>query len=120
MIFYHKRTLCFNKFNALEVYALGGETVAMEELQPWLVETIEIGDSIEKKIGKSKCSEKDRYAKKIGRELASERAKLKKLTVKNIIRLNNKLVVEFTDSENHLYVLVKYQHCNAVFFTHYE
>jgi len=120
VIFFHKRIYCYNKFMDLETFALGGETIAMEEIQPWFLDTISVGDFFEKKVGKAKCSNEDRYDKDVGRGLSKQRMKLKKLTVKDILRLNNKLIVELVDDENCSYKLVRHQGCNSVFFINYE
>lgn len=120
VIFHHKRNYCFNKLGEVETFALGGETIAMEEIQPWLLECIDVGDFFEKKVGKAVCSEKDRYNKKLGRELSLKRMKVRKFTVLRIGFLNNKLIIDLSDDENFKYRLVKHNNCDSVFFIDYE
>lgn len=88
-----------------QLLSRGGTTIAVETIQKWVLESLKIGDSIEKRVGKAYCSDKDNYNKKIGIELSSKRTKLTKLTVERILTLMNPIVV-FKDSEGNLYTII--------------
>ncbi len=94
----------------------GGITVAMEELPIWLVNELEVGNTLEKRIGIAKCSDSDRFVKSTGRELASSRMKLKKLTVKDTLLLNNSRRIVLEDSNNNTFHLIHYRNTGSVFF----
>jgi len=121
MILYcHKRKLGINKFWKDCIEALGGTTVAIEQLKPWLLETLKVGEFLEKKVGISKCSDEDRYDKKIGRELAKSRMKLTRLTVVKIIQQDNYIRVDFVSDSNAVFKFIKYKSATEPFFTDYE
>ena len=72
ILFHHKRNIGLNKHWDSCIEALGGSTIAIEQLKPWVLETLEVGDFFEKKIGISVCSPEDRYNKKLEESLPSQ------------------------------------------------
>ena len=85
--YYHKReyTTFVSGYTSDEVLSSkGGETFAVEEIQAWLVHSLQVGETIEKSVGYARCSDEDNYCKSIGRELARGRMKKKKLMVTGI------------------------------------
>lgn len=113
-----KLVYCHNrKQNILQPYQSGrwwidprgGSTVAMEAIQSWLLENLQMGDTIVRKIGIAKCSDEDNYCKKTGREIAKSRLKQTTLTVVNIVRLGTiqTVTVFFEDEKGNLFEVVK-------------
>lgn len=96
--------------------SFGGATIAVEELKDWILPTLNPSDFFEKKIGIAICSKKDRFNKRIGRELAKSRAKLQKLTVQKVIKELDKTTVTMLDSSENTYTFVKYNNAKSVFF----
>lgn len=85
----------------------GGSTVAMEAIQSWLLDNLNQGDTIVRKVGIARCSDEDNYCKKIGRELAQSRLKQTTLTVVNIVKLNGFVIVFFEDEKGNLFEVKK-------------
>lgn len=96
--------------------ARGGETIAMQEVQPWLIEQLKVGDFFTKLIGRARCSDKENYNKKIGREIAKSRMKPTVLTVISSKDFSGVRVVILSDDKNNLYVLQKKPNCQKVHF----
>jgi len=121
MIFRHVRRLVPESSGvAMVESSFGGFTVAVEELRGWLLPTLEPGNFFEKRIGIAVCSDKDRFNKKIGRELAEKRAKLQKLTVCRVVKEPGKTTVEMQDTGGNCYTFVKYANANSVFFVDFR
>lgn len=91
----------------LEVSPRGGSTVSMESIQSWLLDTIQQGDSIVRKVGIARCSEDDNYCKKTGREIAQSRLKQTMLTVVNIVKIGPSVTVFFEDENDNLFEVKK-------------
>lgn len=87
------------------IKARGGQTIAMTELTCWFVNSLQEGEFFSKLIGKSVCSKKDNYNKKIGRELALNRLTMTKLIVNKILIFGKMKSVELKDDENNKYRL---------------
>jgi hypothetical protein len=85
----------------------GGSTVAMEAIQSWLLDTLEQGSTIVRKVGIAKCSTDDNYCKKTGRELAQSRLKQTTLTVVNIVKMGPSVTVFFEDDNGNLFEVKK-------------
>jgi hypothetical protein len=121
MILYcHKRNIGLNKSLEICIEALGGITVAVEEIKPWLIDTLRVGDFLEKKVGIAVCSIEDRYNKKVGRELAKSRMKNTRLTVSRTLHEDDCVRVEFVSSNNETFTFVKYKSAKETFFVDYE
>lgn len=123
VLYHHKRAFVFESYfpeiGGLDKYNLssrGGETIAMEELQPWFVKSLAIGDFFEKKIGEAKCSKEDNYCKKTGRELAKSRMKLRKLKVIGLETQGENFTCFLEDDRGNVYELAKYENAKSVFF----
>lgn len=117
MIFRHVRSYAWDKSGLyVTSSSFGGVTIAVEELKHWILRQLNPGDFFDKKIGIAVCSEKDRFNKKIGRELAKSRAKLQKLTVQKVIKELDKTTVTMLDSSENTYTFVKYNNAKSVFF----
>lgn len=113
---------CKNSKNyGAELSSHGGLTIAMEEIQPWLIEQLEIGNFIERKVGKARCSDEDNYNKKIGRELSLSRMKATKLTVVSVngVGTDHEILV-LKDPDNATYLLSKYKNATRVYFEEYN
>lgn len=89
----------------IEVHPRGGETIAMESIQTWFLESLKVGDTFEKRVGKAKCSLDDNYSKKAGRELSQSRMKLTKFTVISHNVFGGNLIVRLEDSNKKTYTL---------------
>ena len=87
------------------IKAKGGETVVMQELKSWFINSLNEGEFFTKLVGRAKCSDQDNYNKKIGRELSSSRMKMIKLTVIKILIFSNIKEVELIDEENNKYII---------------
>jgi hypothetical protein len=98
----------------------GGETIAFEVPEPWVIEALTIGDFLTKLVGKAKCSDEDNYSKKIGRELASSRMKATVLTVVRLENYGELRSAVLQDSKGHKYYLEKAPNFKKVHFTLYE
>lgn len=90
-----------------ELSSRGGSTVAMEAIQSWVLDTLEQGSSIVRKVGIARCSDEDNYEKKKGREIAFSRLKQKTLTVVNIVKIGPYVTVFFEDEDDNLYEVKK-------------
>jgi hypothetical protein len=90
-----------------ELDAKGGETIAMEEVPAWLLDKVETGDFFTKKIGKAKCSDKENYNRKVGRELAESRMKPVVLTVISNQDFHGVRILILIDDQSNLYELQK-------------
>ena len=120
VVFCHNRNIQINKFGGVCVGALGGTTVAMESLKPWILDTLKVGEFLEKKVGIAKCSDKDRYNKKSGRDIAKSRMKLVKLTVSRIVQDDLGTRVTLIDPSGAVFLFIKYKLANEIFFTDYN
>lgn len=98
----------------------GGETIAFEVPEPWVIEALTIGDFLTKLVGKAKCSDEDNYSKKIGRELASSRMKATVLTVVRLENYGELRSAVLQDSKGHKYYIEKAPNYTKVHFTLYE
>ena len=98
----------------------GGETIAFEVPEPWVIEALTIGDFLTKLVGKAKCSDEDNYNKKIGRELASSRMKATVLTVVRLENYGELRSAVLQDSKGHKYYIEKAPNYTKVHFTLYE
>ena len=87
--------------------AKGGITVAMEAIQSWLLDTLEMGNTIERKIGIARCSDEDNYCKKTGRQIAQSRLKSKTLKVVNKVKIADFIIMFFEDSDGNLFEFKK-------------
>jgi len=87
------------------VKARGGQTIAMQELTSWFVNSLQEGEFFVKSIGKCRCSDKENYNKKLGRELSSSRMKATKLTVNKVLIFSGTKEVELIDEQNNKYVV---------------
>lgn len=81
----------------------GGTTAAIESIQSWVINTLEPGMTIQRKVGLAKCSDEDNYNKKIGRDLAQSRMKLTTLTVIKRIEIGDFTSVIFEDDNKNLF-----------------
>jgi hypothetical protein len=96
------------KLGTIVVEPKGGSTVAMEAIPSWLLDNLQQGDSIVRKIGIARCSEDDNYCKKTGRELAFSRLKQKTLTVINLVKFApTYTIVFFEDEDGNLFEVKK-------------
>jgi hypothetical protein len=121
MIFRHVRRFEWDKSGlCINSSSFGGATIAIEDLKPWILQTLNPGDFFEKKIGIAVCSKEDRFNKKTGRELAQSRAKLQKLTVQKVVKELDKTTVNMVDSAGNSYVFIKYTNANSVFFIEFN
>lgn len=109
MQFFHYRKPTYKKdplgFSVYQdgVSAKGGQTIVMEELKSWFVNALSEGEFFTKKVGKARCSDKENYNKKIGRELALSRAKVITLTVQKVLVLSQSKEIQLTDNEGNKY-----------------
>lgn len=87
----------------LKVDPRGGSTVAMEAIQSWYLDTAQVGDFIERRVGIARCSLEDNYCKKTGRDLAKSRMKLKRLTLIKIAEGLDRKTYIYQDSDGHLF-----------------
>ena len=94
-------------FTETDVSPRGGSTVAMESIPSWLLDTIEQGSSIVRKVGIARCSKDDNYNKKKGREIAESRLKQVTLTVVNIVKIGPAVTVFFEDENDNLFEVKK-------------
>jgi hypothetical protein len=115
IIFHHKRNIKNNT-----VHALGGLTVAIEELPEWILPTLKVGDFFSKKVGVAVCSIEDRYCRKTGRDLSLARMKLTKLTVTSLLHTSQSSSATLEDEKGNLYLVVKYPNANSIFLTGFE
>lgn len=119
IVYRHERNISLNKFGEYCIDALGGTTIAIESLKPWILDNLEIGNFFEKKIGVAKCSKEDRYNKKSGRDIASSRMKLVKLTVNHILKTAESTTVVLVDDDGTSYHFIKYKTADEPFFVGY-
>jgi hypothetical protein len=120
ILFHHKRNVGINKFFAPCIEALGGTTVAIEQPKSWILPTLKVGEFFDKKVGIAKCSDEDRYNKKLGREIAVSRMKPVRLTVKRIVSTDAYTQIEFISDVGSHFIFRKYSSANEVFFVDYE
>lgn len=111
MQFFHYRKPTYKKdqfgFSIFQngISAKGGQTIVMEELKSWFVNSLSEGEFFAKKVGKARCSDKENYNKKLGRELSLSRAKVVTLTVQKILILSNSKQVLLSDVEGNSYFI---------------
>lgn len=112
VVYCHNRT--YNQTQRMDGTSLnlsprGGSTVAMEAIPSWLLDTIEMGSTIERKVGIARCSDEDNYCKKTGRELAHSRLKSTLLKVVNIVKygVEGNTIVFFEDKNKNLFEVKK-------------
>lgn len=94
----------------------GGTTLAMQQIEPWYFDTLEPGTFFELSIGKAKCSVKDNYCKKTGRDLALERMKPRRVTVLDVIY---GIVILKDEKDNSVYHMVKNEKSTRVYLDQY-
>lgn len=90
-----------------EIQPRGGSTVAMESIQSWVLDTLEQGSSIVRKVGISRCSDDDNYCRKTGRQIAESRLKSTTLTVVNLVKMGDFVTVFFEDENDNLFEIKK-------------
>lgn len=111
MQFFHFRKPTYGKdqfglsVHQIGISAKGGQTIAMEELKSWVVNALKEGETFTKKVGKARCSDKENYNKKTGRDLALNRIKVITLTVQKVLILSNYKEIQLTDAEGNLYCI---------------
>lgn len=115
IIYLHSRNVGQNKFGQYCIDALGGKTVAMESIKPWLVADLKVGDFFDVRVGIAKCSDEDRYNKKIGRDMAKSRMKPSKLTVKSTHHIEDRSNFTLVDDKGNSFMFVKYASASEVF-----
>lgn len=107
--FHHKRNyepvITDNMLLKIEVCPRGGQTIAMESLQTWFVQSLKVGDTFDKRVGKARCSIEDNFNKKTGRELAESRMKLMKFTVVSHNIFAGTTIIRLEDSNKNNYTL---------------
>lgn len=107
--FHHKRNyepvITDDMLLKIEVHPRGGQTIAMESLQTWFVESLKVGDTFDKRVGKARCSMDDNFNKKTGRELAESRMKLNKFTVVSSNVFGKTTIIRLEDSNKNSYTL---------------
>jgi hypothetical protein len=91
----------------LRIASRGGETVAMQALEPWFIESLTPGDFFTKQVGFAVCSDEDNYCKKTGRELAKSRMKNMVFTVIGNQQFTVDRLVVLQDEKDRLYVIKK-------------
>jgi hypothetical protein len=99
------------------ITAKGGVTVCMEKIQPWFLATLKPGDFFEKKVGIARCRDDENYCKKIGREVAQQNAKARKLTVQSVHWISDRMWVVLLDDQGIEYSLLKYAKAKEVFLS---
>lgn len=114
-VFLHVRLRELNDDGEIIVHAKAGETIAMEPIQGWVVDTLNQGDFFEKKIGTAKCSDEDNFNKKIGRDLAQSRMKSKKLTVISNDNYTKVRILVLEDTDGDRYFLYRYKNANLAY-----
>lgn len=85
----------------------GGETVAMQALEPWFIETLVPGDFFTKQVGFARCSDEENYNKKTGRELAKSRMKNMVFTVVSNNQYSSTRILVLQDEKGRLYGIQK-------------
>lgn len=99
---------CYNDTpGAVTMNPKGGTTVAMEVIQSWLLDTIQQGDTIVRKVGIAKCSDDDNFCRKTGREIAQSRLKQTTLTAINIVKVRETVIVFFEDQSGNMFEVKK-------------
>lgn len=98
----------------------GGETIALEVPEPWMLEVLVVGDFFTKQVGKARCSTDDNYNKKAGRDLATARMKPTVLTVISVSNHGELKTVVVEDPSGNKYLLDKQPNFTKVHFTTYE
>lgn len=112
--FFHKREDIYGEINSK-----GGETIALESIEPWLLDKLTIGDFFTKSVGKARCSDKENYNRKTGRDLSTSRMKSKLLTVLDITSYTTTKFLILSDNEGHIYTLQKKEGANKLHFIEY-
>ena len=122
--YYHNRKYNDSKFLFDDYYSQissrGGETIAFEVPEPWVLEALTIGDFFTKFIGKAKCSDEDNYNKKTGRVLSTSRLKATVLTVVRLENYGELRTAVLQDAKGKKYFIEKAPNYSKVRFTHYE
>lgn len=85
----------------------GGETIALEVIEPWFFDTLTVNDFFEKRVGTARCSDEDNYCKKTGRELALSRMKPRRLLVKSMVGNEQEKIIVLVDKDENQFVLKK-------------
>lgn len=118
--FFHKRIRkAISSIHRLDIFARGGETIAMETPPSWFVNSLNVGDFFEKKVGKARCSMDDNYCRSVGRELSTQRMKNIKLTVDRIVRLGDIIQTELIDKDGFIYVIRTCENSTSSRFVNY-
>jgi len=119
--FYHDRLYRFTPcYSDMEICPSGGQTIAMEEIAPWLLDTLKSLDFLTRRIGVARCSHEDNYNKKTGRELAESRMKPIVLTVLSNEDYGSNRILVLKDDKGKVYTLEKRFNANSVHFISYE
>lgn len=106
--FNHKRNI--DNKNSIAQWIVdprGGETIALEVIEPWVFDAIAVNDFFERKVGVARCSTEDNYCKKIGRELSTQRMKTIRLVVTATMGNETETIIHLVDKDNNTYVLKK-------------
>jgi hypothetical protein len=111
----------FGEYNLpYEVAPKGGETIAMEAIEPWHLDQFEVGNFFTKKVGVARCSDEDNYNKKVGRELALSRMKDTVLTVIDFKDYGEMKLAVLEDNKGKQYIVEKRPNFKRVHFVSYE
>ena len=114
--YYHSRLSDDND----NVLATGGTTIAMEEIPVELFKQISVEHVLECAVGKARCSDKDNYNKKVGRNIAKGRMKNVQLAVNMVgTHPDGTIEVILSDIEGHQYTLVHKEGASTVRFVDY-
>lgn len=97
----------YSEYGMLQISSKGGETVALEVIEPWFFDSLTVNDFFEKKVGFARCSDDDNYCKKTGREFSTSRMKSVRLVVKQILTNGEEKLLILMDANNNLYTLQK-------------
>lgn len=88
-LFTHNRNGIVSNDFSLSLDPRGGLTVAIEAPHTEVIKQIQVGESFDQKVGIAKCSTKDNYCKKTGRELAISRMKSTNLKCVEVAEQDN-------------------------------
>jgi len=118
--FHHGRLYNYSVLGETEVKSRGGITVALEVPEPWVVESLVIGDFVTKQVGRARCSHDDNYNKKTGRELALSRTKTTTLTVVGLDNVGEDRFLVLQDPQGNTYEIEKKQNYTKAHFIGYN
>lgn len=122
--FHHVRKYTLTSFYTImeieEVNPRGGKTIAMEDIEPWLLNQLTVGDFFTRRVGVARCSDEENYNKKTGRELAESRMKPVVLTVLAKNDFGSIVVAALKDEKGNVYGLELKKGAKSVHFISYE